>query len=106
MTNIELRELIERLRLGTQIAKDGRGYSKHRSTALEREAATALQSYAARVKELEGTIETAAKAFRRYAELHRMKGTTEGNLKASNNDDLAEFCEAALPKQSSDSRNG
>lgn len=53
----------------------------------------------ARIAELEGTVATAAKTFRRYAELHRMKGTTEGNLKASNNDDLAEFCESALFEQ-------
>lgn len=45
---------------------------------------------------LRGALETCAKTFRRYGELHRMKGTAEGNLKASNNDDLAEFCEGVL----------
>jgi hypothetical protein len=45
---------------------------------------------------LRGALETCAKTFRRYGEMHRAKGTTEGNLKASNNDDLAEFCESVL----------
>jgi hypothetical protein len=43
-----------------------------------------------------GALDTAAKTFRRYGELHRVKGTREGDLKASNNDDLAEFCESVL----------
>ena len=43
-----------------------------------------------------GALHTAAKTFRRYGQLHRAKGTAEGNLKASNNDDLAEFCEGVL----------
>lgn len=45
---------------------------------------------------LRGALETCAKTFRRYAQLHRAKATTEGNLKASNNDDLADFCEGVL----------
>lgn len=55
-----------------------------------------VQSLVTRNAVLKGALERCAKTFRRYAELHRAKGTTEGNLKASNNDDLAEFCESVL----------
>jgi hypothetical protein len=73
------------------------------SLLLNRAAQACAAVAAKRIEELEaansnlrGGLETAAKTFRRYGELHRAKGTTEGNLKASNNDDLAEFCESVI----------
>jgi hypothetical protein len=43
-------------------------------------------------------LETAARRFRDYERIHREKRTSEGNLKADNNADLAEYCERAIAK--------
>jgi hypothetical protein len=47
---------------------------------------------------LYAALAEAAACFRRYESLHRAKLTSEGNLKADNNADMAEYCEAALAK--------
>jgi hypothetical protein len=48
--------------------------------------------------ELYEALETAARRFRDYEQIHRLKGTEEGYLKADKNADLAIYCEAALAK--------
>jgi hypothetical protein len=48
--------------------------------------------------ELYDALDTAAKRFRQYEQLHLAKYTEEGDLKAANNADLAEVCERALAK--------
>jgi hypothetical protein len=45
---------------------------------------------------LRKAVELAARTFRRYEELHRVKGTPDGDAKALNNAELAIAMEAAL----------
>ncbi len=45
---------------------------------------------------LRGPLESAAKQFRHYENLHRSKGTHDGDEKALVNGNFAEMCEAAL----------
>lgn len=47
-------------------------------------------------------VSRAARMFRHYEELHRAKGTKDGDDKAASNAGIAEFCEAALTKASPD----
>jgi hypothetical protein len=72
------------------------GHADAAAQACAAVAAKRIEELEAANSNLRGGLETAAKTFRRYGELHRAKGTTEGNLKASNNDDLAEFCESVI----------
>ena len=60
------------------------------------EDAKQLDLQEAQIAELRIVVSTCAKAFREYEEIHKAKGTTEGNAKAMTNAKLAELCENNL----------
>ena len=65
---------------------------------------TILSTLDAATKEKDKALFKAATTFRHYENLHKAKGTDEGNRKASENARLAEVCEAALEKKGDEMR--
>ena len=66
------------------------------------EAADRIQSLTAENSALREAIRTARARFYEYADSHKAKGTTEGDVKAARNLEMAEMLSASLQPKESD----
>lgn len=57
-----------------------------------------LRTAADTIEALYAAVAQSERTFRRYEEIHRQKGTAEGNLKADNNRELADAMLTTLTK--------